>query len=171
MMPQFRVWVIPLGLALCSALACARANPQRQPVSAYPIAVDLKKVGTYPAWTKSGAGYFYDEVLEYRVWIYPPEGGDDYYKAFATYEEALACCKDTPTAEEPLVLILQKEWIDEPQPGQFVRMSEERLTEWKIEWLAGSKREPGAIERFLEEHDRTSGTASEKGRVTPRRKP
>ncbi len=94
-------------------------------------------------------------VLEYRVWMNPPEGGDDYYKAFPIYEEGLAYSKSTLGAEEPLVLILQREWIDEPQPGNYVLKNEERLTEWKVEWLAGSKRSPEAIERFLAEHQRS----------------
>jgi len=151
-----------LCLAVCSALACS--HPIRRPTlasgtgsptgSAYPIAVDVNKVGTYPAWTKSGAGYVYDEVLEYRVWINPPGGGDDYHKAFPTYEEALAFSQSTSGTEEPLVLILQREWIDEPKPGQFVRKNGERLTEWKVEWLVGSKRSPDTIDRFLQEHQR-----------------
>lgn len=148
-------------LALCSGLACSLAPQPSSPAaptrtigSAYPIAVDVNKVGTYPGLTKSGAGYFYDEVLEYRVWINPPEGGDDYYKAFPTYEESLAFSKSTLGAEEPLVLILQREWIDEPQPGNYLRKKEERLTEWRVEWLTGSKRTPEAIERFLAEHQR-----------------
>ena len=84
----------------------------------------------------------------------PPGGGDDYYKAFPTYEEALAFSKKSPGAEEPLVLILQQEWINEPQPGNYVRMNGERVTEWKVEWLAGNKRSPEAIDRFLAEHQR-----------------
>ena len=39
--------------------------------SQYPAAVDPIRVGTYSAETKSGAGYFYDDVLEYRVWLNP----------------------------------------------------------------------------------------------------
>ena len=35
--------------------------------SDFPIAIDPNQVGKYPAYTKSGAGYFYDDVLEYRV--------------------------------------------------------------------------------------------------------
>ena len=35
--------------------------------SKYPIAVAPERVGKFPAIVKSGAGYFYDEVLEYRV--------------------------------------------------------------------------------------------------------
>jgi putative acetyltransferase len=150
-----RLYFLPLSLALCSALACNSRDLPTKTSSAYPIAVDFKKVGTYSALTKSGAGYFYDDVLEYRVWSNPPAGGDDHYKAFATYEDAFIYSQKTPGAEAPLVLIRQKEWIDEPQPGQYIRKSEERLTEWKVKWLEGSKREPGLIERILKEHRQT----------------
>jgi len=153
-------YLLPICLALCSGLACSSgapkpsstASPKPTIASAYPVAVDINKVGTYPAWTRSGAGYFYDEVLEYRVWMNPPGGGDDYYKAFATYEESLAFAQRTAGAEEPLALVLQREWIDEPQPGKYVRKNEERLTEWKLEWLARGKRSPEAIDRFMTEH-------------------
>lgn len=84
--------------------------------------------------------------------IPPRGGGDDYYKAFATYEDAEAYFKKTTGAEDPIVLILQKQWFDEPKPGVFVVQNEERLTEWQVEWLTNSRREPGAIERFLKEH-------------------
>lgn len=131
---------------------CTHNEPGEIVNSAYPLAVDAKKVGSYPALTKSGAGYFYDDVLEYRVWINPPEGGDDYYKAFSRYEDAEAYFKRTKGAEAPLVLILQKEWIDEPKEGVFVPQKQDRITEWQVEWLADSKRTPGSIERFLEEH-------------------
>lgn len=87
--------------------------------SQYPPAVDLSKVGSYPALTKSGAGYFYDDVLEYRVWIHPKGGGDDYYRAFASYEPALQFSKSTTGAEEPLVLVRQKKRVNEPEPGKF----------------------------------------------------
>ena len=151
---MFLKYSLSICLALCSALACSPGPRKPTIASAYPIAVDIDKVGTYPGFTKSGAGYFYDEVLEYRVWMNPPEGGDDYYKAFPTYEEGLAYSKSTLGAEEPLVLILQREWIDEAQPGNYVRKNEERLTEWKVEWLAGNKRSSEAIDRFLTEHQR-----------------
>ncbi|HSE32038.1 MAG TPA: hypothetical protein VLA93_10740 [Pyrinomonadaceae bacterium] len=36
------------------------------------------------------------------------------------------------------VLTLQKEWIDERTPGVFVPYREERVTEWRVEWLASS---------------------------------
>lgn len=120
-----------------------------------PDAIDPDQVGEYPALVKSGAGYFYDEVLEYRVWCHPERGapdefdGDDYYHAFATHEEAQAFSQDCPGAESPLVLVRQWEWIDEPQPGQFIHMRSERITEWQTEWLAEGPRKPGDIEAFI----------------------
>ena len=120
----------------------------------FPPAVDAALVGTYSALTKSGGGYFYDDVLEYRVWCHPaadaPEGeGDDYYYAFADYGDALACSKSTPRAEEPLVLVRQLEHVDEPEPGVYVHVREQRITEWRVEWLAGSKRTETSIPEML----------------------
>ena len=37
-----------------------------------------RRVGSFPAATKSGGGYFYDEVLEYRVWLHPERGAAAY---------------------------------------------------------------------------------------------
>jgi putative acetyltransferase len=74
--------------------------------SAYPFAVDASKVGTYPPDTKSGAGYFHDDVLEYRVWLYPEHGAaplnvdKDYFVAFAQYERAKEFSKSS-AFEEP----------------------------------------------------------------------
>lgn len=126
-------------------------------MSKYPTAIDLEKVGDYPALCKSGGGYFFDHVLEYRVWCHPENGapdefeGEDYYYAFPTYEEALYFAKQTPGSEEPLVLIRQLEWINEPEPGIFEHCTGERLTEWLPEWLNGESRKEGDIERFMEE--------------------
>jgi hypothetical protein len=123
----------------------SRSNDSTQ--AEYPDAVDRSKVGKYDALTKSGGGYFYDEVLEYRVWVHP--GGDDYYEAFCTYEEARRFSARTARAEEPLVLILQREWIDEPSEGKFIHKQGERITEWQVQWLSGSKRESSSIAKFL----------------------
>ena len=49
-------------------------------VSKYPLAIDENMVGEYPALVKSGAGYFYDDVLEYRVWCHPERGALDEYE-------------------------------------------------------------------------------------------
>jgi len=127
-------------------------------VSAYPVAVDFSKVGKYPALTKSGGGYVYDEVLEYRVWVHP--GGNDYYQAFPTYEETKHFSEQTARAEEPLVLVLQREYINEPEPGKYVHVKGDRITEWRVEWLAGSKRGPDAIPNFLREKAKESAQQS-----------
>ncbi|MCQ4236318.1 hypothetical protein [Stutzerimonas stutzeri] len=92
-------------------------------MSTYPVAAHPELVETYPAVVKSGAGYFFDEVVEYRVWCHPECGapdefeGEDYFYAFATYDEALTFSRATVVTEKPLVLIRQNEWINEPQPG------------------------------------------------------
>lgn len=133
----------------------------------YPDAVDKSKVGTYDAQAKSGGGYFYDEVLEYRVWIHIP-GEDVRFASFATYREALQSSKDVNsgkeaiptnqpgivTAETPLVLVRQNEWIDEPKKGEFIHKkdSDPRVAEWKPEWLAGRKGTRYNIPKFLSKH-------------------
>ncbi len=101
----------------------------------YPEVINKDQIGNCPSLVKSGGGYVWDEVLEYRVWCYPEDGaedievGDDYYYVFATYGEAFDFYRMTNGAEEPVVLILQKEYIDEPEPGKFIYVKEERITE------------------------------------------
>jgi putative acetyltransferase len=132
-----------------------RADRETTGNSAFPFAVDPNRVGTYPTETKSGAGYFYDAVLEYRVWLHPERGAkplngsNDYYVAFAQYEHAEEFSKKTSGAETPLVLVRQFEWIDEPKRGQFVPKKGERTTEWQVAWLKGDKRTDKSIEEFL----------------------
>jgi hypothetical protein len=116
-------------------------------------------VGTYPGDTKSGAGYFYDDVLEYRVWMHPERGArplagdEDYFAAFACFESAAAFSRETKGAETPLVLVQQREYINEPEPGEFVWVHGDRVTEWQVEWLDESHgRRPDSIPRFLEAH-------------------
>jgi putative acetyltransferase len=109
----------------------------------YPTAIDPKKVGKYPGFAKSGGGYFYDEVLEYRVWR------SCKFRAFATYEEALNYSRSGIGAEPPLVLVRQIEWIDEPEEGVFFHKKGNRITEWQCEWLLTNKRESDSIEKFL----------------------
>ena len=121
----------------------------------------LGSMGKYPALTKSGAGYVYDDVLEYRVWIHP--NGDDYYHAFATYEEAKRFSERTERAEEPLVLVLQREHINEPEPGKYEHVKGDRITEWRVEWLEGNKRSPDTIANFLREKSRESAQQSPAG--------
>jgi len=117
--------------------------------------VNPKLVGTYSGHTKSGAGYFYDEVLEYRVWLHPERGApklageSDYFAAFARYESALAFSKSQEGAEAPIALVRQRESIDEPERGTFEWVRTERITEWQVAWLEGSRRSPESIPDFL----------------------
>jgi|SRR5688572_2260083 len=121
----------------------------------YPTAVDPKRVGKYPAVTKAGGGYVWDELLEYRVWCHPERGspdlseGSDYFHSFATYPEALAFSRGTKGAEEPIALIQQDEYIDEPEPGKFVHVKNARLTEWPVEFLSRPRRNRDTIPDFL----------------------
>lgn len=155
-----------LSLVLPVLLSCqgGRIPPSLKAISSdkaitgksqYPTAVDPAMVGEHPALARSGGGYFYDEVLEYRVWLYPAEGAeplagdDDYFFAFAEYEAALAMSQRTKGAQEPLVLVRQHEWINEPEPGEYEVKRGERTTEWNVAWLKGAKRGPGSIQEFL----------------------
>lgn len=121
----------------------------------YPDAIDPARVGSYPALAKAGGGYVWDEVLEYRVWCHPERGaedledGSDYYYAFATFAEAHEVSKNTKGAEDPLALILQEEYIDEPAPGQYVHVKKERIAEWPVEFLTRPRRIDRTIPDFL----------------------
>lgn len=117
--------------------------------------LDLALVGSYPATAKAGGGYVWDAVLEYRVWCQPAHGapdmasGSDYYYPFATYEAALVFSKQTPGAEEPLALIVQDEYIDEPEPGRYIHLRSRRVAEWPVEFLARPKRTAKTIPDFM----------------------
>ena len=121
----------------------------------YPDVIDPSRVGTYPARTRAGGGYVWDAVLEYRVWCHPERGapdeadGDDYYHAFATYEDALSFAQGTIGAEDPLALILQEEYIDEPTPGTYVHVRKARVTEWQVEFLRRPRRTADTIPSFM----------------------
>lgn len=121
----------------------------------YPDAVQPNKVGTYSAEAKSGGGFVWDAVLEYRVWCHPERGapdvadGSDYFFAFATFDEAMAFSKVRVGAEEPIALVLQKEFIAEPSPGCYEHVRERRITEWPVEFLRRPKRNKRTIPDFL----------------------
>jgi hypothetical protein len=137
---------IPILIVFAGALILAGCNRQKSeflmiradhgvlPRSAYPTAVDPARVGTYDPLSSSGAGYFYDDVLEYRVWVHPdkdglPLNGDkDYFFAFAQYEPAAVFAGRTRGSEDPIVLIRQREWINEPEPGHYIAEHVERMT-------------------------------------------
>jgi hypothetical protein len=121
----------------------------------YPDVLDPNLVGSYPASAKAGGGYVWDEVLEYRVWCHPERGapdlhdGSDYYYPFASFAEALEFANKTEGAEEPLALVLQKEYIDEPTDGDYVHVKNERVTEWPVQFLRRPRRTPQTIPDFL----------------------
>ncbi len=121
----------------------------------YPDVLDPNRVATYPADVKSGGGYVWDAVLEYRVWCHPENGapdeedGSDYFYSFATYAEALIFSQKTKGAEEPLALVLQREYISEPEPGHYIHMKEERITEWPVRFLSRPRRTESTIPDFL----------------------
>ncbi len=124
-------------------------------MSEFPEVEDLEAVGTYPAAAKAGGGFVWDVVLEYRVWCHPERGaedladGSDYYYAFETGEAASEFASSAPGTGEPLALILQKEYIDEPQPGEYVHVKERRVAEWPVEFLARPHRTRRTIPAFL----------------------
>lgn len=124
-------------------------------MSKYPSVFDEVMVGKYPTSVGAGAVFFYDDVLEYRVWCHPHDGapdefdGNDYYHYFSSYEEALAFSKNNPGTEEPLVLVHQYEWINEIEPNKYVHEKGERLTEWSVEHLEGRKRQNDSIAKKL----------------------
>jgi len=126
----------------------------REPVK-YPKVLDPTLVGSYPASAKAGGGFVWDEVLEYRVWCHPERGaddladGNDYYYAFETYAEARRFSDATQGAEEPLALILQREYLDEPEAGTYLHRREERITEWPVGFLSRPRRTPRTIPDFL----------------------
>jgi hypothetical protein len=124
-------------------------------MSTYPAVKDHQLVGTYPARVHAGGGYVWDAVLEYRVWCHPHEGaldieqGNDYYYVFETYEEALAFSAATAGAEQPVALVLQEEYIDEPEQGHFRYITKQRLTEWPVDLLSRPRRNAQTLLAFF----------------------
>lgn len=123
--------------------------------SRFPRAMDPARVGKYSPVCGAGGGFVWDAVLEYRVWCHPERGapdeedGSDYYYTFASYPEALRFSKQFPGAEEPLALILQKEYIAEPTPGRYAHVKKRRITEWPVEFLSRPRRTKNTIPDFL----------------------
>lgn len=121
----------------------------------YPDAIDPNTVGDYDARAYAGGGYTWDAVLEYRVWMHPERGapdqfdGSDYYVPFATYAEAREYSETHAGCEEPLALVLQRKYIDEPEPGVFAHVTTERITEWPPEFLLRPRRTERTIPDFF----------------------
>lgn len=112
-----------------------------------------EKVGSYSALTKTGGGYLWDDVLEYRVWIHP--NGDDYFVPFATYQGAKNFSEQEEKAEKPLALVLQKKghWVAWDEKG--VRIGDtNRITEWKVDWLKDKNFSDANLKRALKQAKR-----------------
>ena len=121
----------------------------------YPSVLDPTLVGTYPAIAKAGGGYVWDAVLEYRVWCHFEQSmrnetdSSDYYYAFASYQDALVFSEQTTGAEEPLALILQEEYIDEPESGRYTHVKARRVAEWPVVFLNRPQRTDHTIPDFI----------------------
>ena len=121
----------------------------------YPDALCPNRVGSYPEDTLLGGGFVWDAVLEYRVWFWPHLGavdlndGERYVFAFATFAEAQAFAQANDGADELCALILQREYLDEPEPGQFYHIKAERVTEWGLALLDRPQRTDRTIPDFL----------------------
>jgi putative acetyltransferase len=78
---------------------------------------------------------------------------DDGYMPFATYVKALKFSYETQGAEEPLVLVLQHEHVNQKEDGTYEHVTGDRITEWRVEWLTqGTKRNENSIREFLKQH-------------------
>lgn len=114
----------------------------------YPSAAKPANVGKYSPVCHSGGGYFYDKILEYRVWEESQLRCRLRYESFVSFEEADAFSK-AAGFQPPVALVLQTEYVDEPTPGVFEHVKQERITEWRPEWLSGSERSANSIPDFL----------------------
>lgn len=130
-------------------------NPQ-ETLQMYPDAVDPDQVGEYPALAGAGAGFVWDEVLEYRVWCHPKGGGDDYYFAYTKHEEAAVAAQhlrenddSIAEVEDPLALVLQREHINEVSEGEYEHVKTERVAEWPPGFLSRPRRTDQTIPDFL----------------------
>jgi hypothetical protein len=85
------------------------------------------------------------------VWCYGEDG--DFYRPFASYEEAAIFAGQAAGAAEPLALVLQREYIDESEPGDYEHRREERVTEWPVSFLARPRRTNTTIPDFLASSD------------------
>jgi hypothetical protein len=121
----------------------------------FPRAINPERVGKYPATAAAGGGFVWDAVLEYRVWCHPERGapdkweGSDYYYAFASFPDALRFSQEYPGAENPLALVLQEEYIDEPAPGKYTHVKKRRVAEWPVEFLSRPRRTKNTIRDFF----------------------
>jgi len=117
--------------------------------SKYPVTKEPNNVGNHPLLVHSGGGYLYDAVLEYRVWS-KSEDGQPICHSFGTYNDAKKFSKKIPGAEKvPVVLVLQKQYIEDTKDGKYKLINKERLAEWKVEWLKNNIRSKKNIKKYI----------------------
>lgn len=66
-----------------------------------------------------------------------------------TGSAAAAAFEELNGAQEPLALVRQLEYIDEPKSGVYRHVTEERVTEWPVEFLSRPRRDERTIHEFL----------------------
>lgn len=71
-------------------------------------------------------------------------------------------------AEEPLALVRQVEHIDEPEVGTYVHVTQERGTEWPVEFLSRPRRTADTIPRFLAPNAPANRLDIPRGKAPPR---
>ena len=110
----------------------------------YPAGVlDKSKVGTYGALQKSGGGYLYDEVLEYRVW------DRNEFDFFDNINEATIHAKKIGAEVTPLVLQKAGHWVSWDKDDKISIGDEDRIAEWRLDWLLTSKYSPEKLKEKM----------------------
>lgn len=74
-------------------------------------------------------------------------GGED--TCALTKAGALTCWSGYKLEATPLALVLQREYIDEPEDGCFVHVRQERITEWPVAFLSRPRRTPQTLPNFF----------------------
>ncbi len=121
-------------------ITAAFLSRQQMP-SSFPDALLPEAVGKYAALSKSGGGYVWDAILEYRLWKRSS------FKAFASFAEAAEA--EEAKGGDLVALVYQHEYLDEPEDGHFLHRREPRITEWPVEFLKRPCRNDRTIPDFL----------------------
>jgi putative acetyltransferase len=118
--------------------------------SDYPLPDDLAAVGTHAAAAARDSGVFYDDVLEYRLWVRRPATTEELMFAFPTVEDAHEARTALGRDARLCVLVQQREPIERMEDGSYVQRSEPRRVEWPITWLVDGRPGEDAVQEVLE---------------------
>ncbi len=121
------------------------------PMHGLPSAVDHQKVGYYGNAESYNDGYFWDELLEYRVRCraLPNDEEEELLYCFKDYQSAFTFYKKTPTTQELNALILQKEHITRLNRNAFKHIDTPRMVEWPAHFLMRPQGSTAFIITFL----------------------